>query len=60
MAKTILKLDEYLNCAMEINDAILEVFHNKKNKLLRSYWTYFPIQGNSLLVRHFQAIIPQN
>ena len=37
MAKTILKLDEYLNCATEINDAILEVFHNKTNNLLRSY-----------------------
>ena len=33
MAKAILKLDEYLNFTMEINDALLEVFHDKKNML---------------------------
>lgn len=33
MAKAILKLAEYLNFTMEINDAVLEVFHDKKNML---------------------------
>lgn len=33
MAKAILKLGEYLNFIMEINDVALEVFHDKKNML---------------------------
>lgn len=33
MAKAMLKLGEYLNFIMEINDAALEVFHDKKNML---------------------------
>lgn len=33
MAKAVLKLGEYLNFIMEINDVALEVFHDKKNML---------------------------
>lgn len=33
MAKAILKLGECLNFIMEINDAALEVFHDKKSML---------------------------
>lgn len=33
MAKAILKLGEYLNFIMEVNDAALERFHDKENML---------------------------
>jgi len=33
MAKAILKLGEYLNFSIEINNVALEVFHDKKNIL---------------------------
>lgn len=33
MAKAILKLGEYLNFIMEVNEAALEIFHYRKNML---------------------------